>query len=100
VIRDPQIDWDASESINPGTTYTVINVSTCTSVFQGSPVVWKGATTLNQSGDKCWWFDFSSVTTPGSYSVLDVTNTVKSYNFDIKVDVYGFQVELPIVSAI
>lgn len=88
VIRDPQTGWDASESFTPGTTYKVINVSTGVSVFQGSPVAWNGGATHNQSGDKCWWFDFSTVTTPGSYYILDVSNNVKSYNFDINVDVY------------
>jgi len=88
VIRDPQVGWDASESFTPGTTYKVINISTGTSVFQGSPIAWNGGATNDQSGDRCWWFDFSSVTTPGSYYVLDVANNVKSYNFDINEDVY------------
>jgi len=88
VIRDPQTGWDAAESFTPGSTYKVINVSTGTSVFQGSPVAWNAGATHDQSGDKCWWFDFSSVTTPGSYYILDVTNNVKSYTFDINVDVY------------
>src|ERR1035437_5147663 len=86
VIRDPQTGWDAAESFTPGSTYKVINVSTGTSVFQGSPVAWNAGATHDQSGDKCWWFDFSSVTTPGSYYILDVSNNVKSYSFDINVD--------------
>src|ERR1035437_3431359 len=88
VIRDPQVGWDASESFTPGATYQVIDVSSGKSVFQGSPVAWNGGVTNDQSGDRCWWFDFSTVTTPGSYYVLDIANNVKSYNFDINVDVY------------
>jgi len=88
VIRDPQTGWDASESFTPGSTYKVINASTGASVFQGSPTAWNGGATHDQSGDRCWWFDFSSVTTPGSYYILDVSNNVKSYTFDINTDVY------------
>ena len=53
------------------------------------PAAWKGGQLHTQSGDKVWWFDFSNVTALGSYYILDVTNNVKSYNFDIGNDVYN-----------
>ncbi|HEY5377645.1 MAG TPA: glycoside hydrolase family 9 protein [Polyangiaceae bacterium] len=40
------------------------------------------------SGDKAWSFDFSSVTQPGTYYVLDVNNAVRSDLFDISDTVY------------
>ena len=40
------------------------------------------------SGDKAWWFDFSSVTQPGTYYVLDVDNAVRSDLFEISDTVY------------
>ena len=88
VLRDPQTGWDAGESFTPGTTYKVINAATGASVFQGTPTAWNGGATHDQSGDRCWWLDFTSVTAPGSYYILDVANNVKSYTFDISDDVY------------
>ena len=89
VLRDPQIGFDASESYTPGTSFALVNATSNTSVFTGTAVAWKSGSTDTHSGDKIWHFDFSSFTTPGSYYVLDVTQNVKSYSFDIKDDVYN-----------
>jgi len=40
------------------------------------------------SGDKVWWFDFSDVTTPGTYSVVDVEKRMRSPEFQIDDRVY------------
>ncbi len=88
VIRDPQVGFDADESFTPGAIYQVINVASNVSVFQGSPIIWNSGATNMQSGDKCWWFDFSSVTTSGSYYILDVAKNVKSFTFDIRDNIY------------
>ena len=37
-----------------------------------APTAWNGGATDASSGDKAWWFTFTSVTTPGDYYVLDV----------------------------
>lgn len=89
VIRDPQTGFDATESFIPGGNYAVVNVTSGVHVFTGSPSVWNSGTTDASSGDKAWWFDFSSVTEHGTYYVLDVTKNVRSYEFDISPSVYN-----------
>lgn len=88
VIRDPQTGYDAALSFTPGATYQLINLDTNAAVLSGSAVSWKSGATFEAAGDKAWWFDFSSVTTPGSYAVLDVENNVRSPGFKIAADVY------------
>lgn len=88
VIADPQVGYNAAQSFTPGATYEIRDWSTDAVVFSGSPVIWNGGATHAQSGDKVWWFNFSSLTTPGTYYVFDPTNNVGSYAFRICDDVY------------
>ncbi|MBK8567129.1 MAG: glycoside hydrolase family 9 protein [Saprospiraceae bacterium] len=89
VISDPQVGFNAPESFAPGSTYEVRRWNDDVSVFNASITAWNGGATHGQSGDKAWWFDFSSVTTPGDYYVFDPTNNVGSYRFTIGEDVYN-----------
>jgi len=88
IIRDPQTGFDAAESFIPGGTYALVDKGTSGQVAAGAPVLWNGGATDISSGDKVWWFDFSSVTTRGTYYILDVANNVRSYEFVIGDDVY------------
>ncbi|MES2774577.1 MAG: glycoside hydrolase family 9 protein [Bacteroidota bacterium] len=91
VISDPQVGNNAAEVFNAGTganQYQVRRFSDDAIVFSGTIIAWGGGATHAQSGDRGWWFDFSSVTTPGSYYIFDVTNNVGSYQFDIGDNVY------------
>ena len=88
VMADPVAGFDAALSFTPGSSCQVRRVSDDQSVFSGSPVAWKSGTTHAQSGDKGWWFDFSSVTAPGDYYLHDVSNNVSSHPFRISEDVY------------
>lgn len=88
VIRDPQTGYDAAQSFTPGATYQLINLDTNTVVLSGSAVSWKSGSTFAAAGDKAWWFDFSNVTTPGRYAVVDVEKNVRSPGFSIATDVY------------
>lgn len=88
VIRDPQTGFDQAESFTPGATYAAVDKATGIQVATGSPVQWNSGTTDVSSGDKVWWFDFTTLTTPGMYYILDVTNNVRSYEFEIGDDVY------------
>ncbi len=72
VIRDPVMGNDADESFTPGTSYAVVNSSNNTQVYTGTPTQWKNGQIDTTAGDRAWWFDFSSVTTSGTYYVLDV----------------------------
>jgi hypothetical protein len=88
VIRDPQTGFDAAESFTPGATYALVNVATGTRVLTSAPATWNGGATDTSSGDKAWWFTFTSVTTPGDYYVLDVDRNVRSYPFTISDQIY------------
>ena len=78
VIRDPVTGYDAAESFAPGNNYAVVNADNGRQVLAGSPAAWKGGLEDTSSGDRAWWFDFSQVTVPGDYYVLDVENSVRS----------------------
>jgi endoglucanase len=69
----------ASESFNPSTGTNACQVRRWNDnvvVYSGTLVAHKNSATHTQSGDKGWWFDFSSVT------------TVRSYRFEIGDSVY------------
>ncbi len=88
VIRDPQTGYDAAQSFTPGSSYELINLDTNTVAHTGVAVSWKSGATYDPAGDKAWWFDFSSITTPGTYAVLDKEKNVRSPAFKIAADVY------------
>ena len=92
VIVDPQVGYNAAESFSPGTgvnQYQVRRWLDDVVVFSGTLTLWNGGATHAQSGDRGWWFDFSSVTTTGSYYIYDVANAVGSYRFEIGANVYS-----------
>ncbi len=89
VISNPQVGYNANQSFTPGGTYQVREWSSGDTVFSGSPQIWNKNMTHSQSGDKGWWFDFSSVTTAGTYYLYDTERNVRSYEFDIRDDVYN-----------
>jgi len=88
VIRDPETGFDASESFTPSNTYALVN-SSGEQVFTATPQVWSAGAIDASSGDKAWWFDFSSVKTPGEYYVLDVAQNLRSYSFQISETVFN-----------
>lgn len=91
VIADPQVGYNAAESFSPGTganQYQVRRWADDVVVFTGTLTAWNSGATHTQSGDRGWWFDFSSVTTPGSYYIYDLSNAVGSYRFEIGANVY------------
>ncbi|MFC2090796.1 cellulase N-terminal Ig-like domain-containing protein [Bacteroidota bacterium] len=50
VIRDPQIGFDAEESYDPGTVFSVIEVSSGDAVYTNVIQEWKNGTTDESSG--------------------------------------------------
>jgi hypothetical protein len=88
VINDPVTGFDASQAYTPGTTLHIRNANTNALVFSGPSSSWHSGATYDQSGDKLWWFDFSTLTAAGSYYVYDPTNNKHSFYFDIRDDVY------------
>ena len=89
VISDPQDGYNEADEFTPGNIYQIIEWTSGNVVFTGSPQVWNGGATASLSGDRGWWFDFSSVIAPGTYYVYDVANNVRSYEFEINDNVYN-----------
>lgn len=88
VLRDPQTGYDATFSFNPSTSISLVNTETGNVIVSAAPVLWNSGNTDATSGDKVWWFDFSSVTTPGTYAVVDKNQNLRSPSFKIAADVY------------
>lgn len=92
VIADPQNGYNAAESFSPGTglnQYQVRRWNDDVVVYSGTITAWNGGATHLQSGDRGWWFDFSTVTAPGSYYIFDIANNTGSYRFEIGANVYA-----------
>ena len=88
VISNPQVGFNTNQSYTPGSTLEVRTWSNNLVVFSGSPVAWNNGATHAQSGDKVWWFDFSSVTLWGEYYIYDPANDARSDRFRIDSAVY------------
>lgn len=89
VIANPITGYNNTATFSPGSTYQVRNWNTNAVVYSGSVTAWNSGSVQVQSGDKVWWFDFSTVTTPGSYYIFDPTNNVGSYRFEVDACVYN-----------
>lgn len=89
ILRDPAEGFDSSDSFAPGNLYSLVNANTNVEVYSGNPIQWNGGNIDPSSGDRAWWFDFSSYEVPGTYFVLDVENNIKSYDFMIDEHVYA-----------
>lgn len=88
VIRNPVSGYDISASYLIGSRYEVRNADDNAAVFSGNATAWNGGSTQASSGDMGWWFDFSTLVTPGRYYVYDVDNKLRSPLFNIGSDVY------------
>ena len=88
VIVAPQAGFNANLGLTPSNTLVVKNTKTNQIVFSGVSSPWHNGETHKQSGDKAWWFDFSKVTTPGSYVIIDPKKSARSAPFKIRNDVY------------
>lgn len=88
VISDPQRGYNAVDSYTPGPELTVCRVADRKTVLRGKPKPWNNGAIHEDSGDRGWWFDFSSLRTPGEYYVFDGSTNVRSPVFRIGRDVY------------
>jgi endoglucanase len=88
VIRVPHVGYDSADAFTPAKTYELHSATDNSLVISAAPTVWNGGATESDSGDSGLWFDFSSVTTSGSYYVFDPTNNVRSAIFPINQTVY------------
>lgn len=88
VISDPQFGYNSTWAYTPTSTMQVVDVMSNV-VFSGPVTAWNGGATHAQSGDKCWWFDFSALTAPGTYRLYDPVLGTYSHTFEIATDVYN-----------
>jgi endoglucanase len=89
VIKDPHVGFDSLGSFIPGKSFSLVEIKTNKKVFTSGISAWANGAIDKSSGDKVWYFDFSSVTEPGTYYVLDNEKNLKSYDFIISADVYN-----------
>ncbi|MEM9929287.1 MAG: glycoside hydrolase family 9 protein, partial [Bacteroidota bacterium] len=89
VLADPQVGQNAALSYTPGSTFEVRDASTNFVVWTGSASIWNNGATHDVSGDKGWWVDFSSLTTPGTYYLIDTGTGERTGNFNINDGVYN-----------
>lgn len=88
VISQSNTGKFSPDAYTPGNTFEVRKLSDNTSVFSGSAKAWNKGALDKISGDKVWYFDFSTMTTEGEYYIYDVDNSKKSYTFKIAKNVY------------
>jgi endoglucanase len=88
VIRNPKVGFDAADSFTPGTTYQVRRADNGSVIQSGKPIIWNKGATDPSSGDVAWWFDFSTLQTPGDYYIFDTGQNVRSAVFTVDQQVY------------
>jgi hypothetical protein len=90
VINNPTagFDFNAGDFYTPGNTLKLCKASDNSIVFSANITSWHAGASYSQSGDKAWWFNFSTYTTPGTYYVYDPTNDKRSFNFEIRDNIY------------
>src|SRR5258705_11773933 len=64
VISNPQAGYNATDTFSPGSNYQIRRWSDDILIYSGTVSQWNSGSTHAQSGDKVWWFDFTSVTAP------------------------------------
>ena len=93
VISDPQKGFNAFDHYQCGPLLELRTRSGKT-IFSGKPTVWNEGAIHEDSGDKGYWFDFSSVQAAGEYYIYDPSTKRRSPIFHI-----GGSVFKPILKA-
>lgn len=88
VLSDPQVGYNSTLSFTPGTSLEVRDADTDVLVLTGSPEAYNSGALHAQSGDRGWWFDFSNLTTPGSYVIVDPASGERSARFEVSPNAY------------
>lgn len=89
VISDPVNGYNSATAYTPGANIAVINAQSLSQAGTFSPTQWKSGAVDGESGDRGWWLDFSSISSPGSYFLYDATNNRRSNVFEIRDDIYN-----------
>ncbi|MGB3546135.1 MAG: glycoside hydrolase family 9 protein [Saprospiraceae bacterium] len=89
VLSNPQVGQNAAGNFTPGATLEVRRVSDNGVAWSGAPTIWNNGATHSESGDKGWWLDFSALTTPGNYYLIDPAGGQRTGTFTIADNVYA-----------
>ncbi len=89
VLSDPITGYNSDDNYTPPAIIELRDANTNAIVYSAAPSVWNSGATQVESGDRGWWFDFSTVTSPGSYYVYDATNDESSAVFEINAEIYN-----------
>jgi endoglucanase len=89
IFADPITGQNEAVSYTPGASFQLRRVADEAIIFTGSTVAWNSGATDTVSGDKVWYGDFTSVTTPGEYYIYDPTNDQRSYAFKLDNGVFN-----------
>lgn len=89
VLSDPQVGFNAGDHFTPGEQLELRRAADGAVVFRAAPTPFAEGRTDVISGDRGWWFDFTSVATPGDYYVFDPATNARSDEFRIGKDVYA-----------
>jgi len=89
VISEPVVGYNAPAAYLPGNTFEVRRWEADEVVFTGEILSWKNGSLHAQSGDRGYWFDFSTVTEPGTYYLFDSEKQAASFPFIIAPEVYN-----------
>ncbi len=88
VLSNPEVGYNGADVYTSGNTIELRDFNDNTAIFSGPPQLWNNGATHSQSGDAGWWFDFTSVNTPGTFYVYDPTNNASSAPFEINDNPY------------
>lgn len=88
ILVDPVEGWNAADELKPGGAYEVRAWDSGQLVLSGAPKIWNGGAVQKSAGDRGFWFDFSKLSTDGSYCVVDKDRGLRSHRFDVRRGVY------------
>ncbi|RRB01137.1 glycoside hydrolase family 9 protein [Larkinella rosea] len=89
VFANPVNGQNNGLAYTPGSQFQIRRSSDNGTVFTGNVTIWNNGNLHTDSGDKAWHGDFSSLTTPGAYYVFDPANNLRSYEFEVRDDIYA-----------
>lgn len=89
IVRNPKVGFDAGQNYVPGNQLQIIDADSKKVVFEGDLEYKTNGENDATYGDEVWWFDFSELTTDGTYYVYDPKNSTRSYSFRIADNVYN-----------
>lgn len=96
VISNPQSGYNSSDSFSPSGTLLILDANDDSKVFTGSITSFNDGTQDTQSGDKLWYFDFSSFTSEGVYYIYDPEKNSRSNTFSISSTIYEDILEIAV----